>query len=150
MTQAKFQLMQGDCLELMKGIPAGSVDAVITDPPYGVGLSAKRAKQLRQLTGQQAVTPAKVPTVARTRPVQPRKPPKPSLTPPTVGMRYRVARGLGDYFVTPPPVGTVCTIWHVSFPEFGVCLEGVRPDTDARVSFSVSLVTLRERFEEVS
>jgi site-specific DNA-methyltransferase (adenine-specific) len=24
----------GDCLELMKGIPDGSVDAVITDPPY--------------------------------------------------------------------------------------------------------------------
>lgn len=30
-----IQLMQGDCLELMKGLPSGSVDAVITDPPYG-------------------------------------------------------------------------------------------------------------------
>ena len=27
--------MQGDCLELMKQIPDGSVDAIITDPPYG-------------------------------------------------------------------------------------------------------------------
>jgi site-specific DNA-methyltransferase (adenine-specific) len=27
----------GDCLEGMKGIPDGSVDAVITDPPYGIG-----------------------------------------------------------------------------------------------------------------
>ena len=26
----------GDCLEVMKGIPDGAVDAVITDPPYGV------------------------------------------------------------------------------------------------------------------
>lgn len=26
----------GDCLELMKHIPDGSIDAVITDPPYGI------------------------------------------------------------------------------------------------------------------
>ena len=28
-------IYQGDCLELIKGIPDGSVDCVITDPPYG-------------------------------------------------------------------------------------------------------------------
>ena len=28
-------LMQGDCLELMKTIPDGGVDMVLTDPPYG-------------------------------------------------------------------------------------------------------------------
>jgi len=28
-------LLKGDCLELMKGIPDGSIDAIITDPPYG-------------------------------------------------------------------------------------------------------------------
>lgn len=27
--------MQGDCLELMKTIPSGSIDMVLTDPPYG-------------------------------------------------------------------------------------------------------------------
>ena len=27
--------MQGDCLELMKQIPDGSVDLILTDPPYG-------------------------------------------------------------------------------------------------------------------
>ena len=32
---SKVKLMQGDCLELMKDIPDGSVDAIITDPPYG-------------------------------------------------------------------------------------------------------------------
>lgn len=31
-------LCLGDCLELMREIPDGSVDAVITDPPYGVGI----------------------------------------------------------------------------------------------------------------
>lgn len=29
-------LLKGDCLELMKNIPDGSVDLVLTDPPYGV------------------------------------------------------------------------------------------------------------------
>ena len=29
------QLYKGDCLELMKSIPDGSIDAIITDPPYG-------------------------------------------------------------------------------------------------------------------
>ena len=28
-------IYQGDCLELLKGIPDGTVDCVITDPPYG-------------------------------------------------------------------------------------------------------------------
>lgn len=30
-----IKLMQGDCLEMMKSIPDGSVDMVLTDPPYG-------------------------------------------------------------------------------------------------------------------
>lgn len=30
-----MQLMKGDCLELMKQIPDGSVDMILTDPPYG-------------------------------------------------------------------------------------------------------------------
>ena len=28
------KLYQGNCLDVMKGIPAGSVDCLITDPPY--------------------------------------------------------------------------------------------------------------------
>ena len=31
-----YQLMFGDCLERMKEIPDGSVDAIICDPPYGL------------------------------------------------------------------------------------------------------------------
>jgi DNA modification methylase len=30
-------VVEGDCLELMKALPDGCVDAVITDPPYGIG-----------------------------------------------------------------------------------------------------------------
>ncbi len=32
----------GDCLELMKSLPDGCVDAVITDPPYGIDLAPQR------------------------------------------------------------------------------------------------------------
>lgn len=31
----KTQLLLGDCLDIMKEIPSGSIDAIITDPPYG-------------------------------------------------------------------------------------------------------------------
>ena len=31
-----YTLYQGDCLEYMKTMPDKSVDAVITDPPYGI------------------------------------------------------------------------------------------------------------------
>ena len=30
-----IKLLKGDCLELMKDIETGSIDAIITDPPYG-------------------------------------------------------------------------------------------------------------------
>lgn len=32
---SKVELFQGDCLDLIKDIPDGSVDCIITDPPYG-------------------------------------------------------------------------------------------------------------------
>lgn len=31
----KIELLQGDCLELMKNIPSGSVDCILADVPYG-------------------------------------------------------------------------------------------------------------------
>lgn len=37
-----IQLFLGDCLEVLPTLAAGSVDAVVTDPPYGVGLVTKR------------------------------------------------------------------------------------------------------------
>jgi len=33
---ATVQLYQGDCLDVLKTLDAGSVDAVVTDPPYGI------------------------------------------------------------------------------------------------------------------
>lgn len=36
-----YTIYQGDCLDILPTLEAGSVDAVITDPPYGVGLTTK-------------------------------------------------------------------------------------------------------------
>jgi DNA modification methylase len=36
---SKWQVIHGDCLEVLRTLPAGSVDAVVTDPPYGVGFA---------------------------------------------------------------------------------------------------------------
>ena len=38
-------LMQGDCLERMKEIPDGSVDMILTDPPYGMSFQSNHRKQ---------------------------------------------------------------------------------------------------------
>ena len=34
--EEKSILLHGDCLELMKDIPDGSVDLIVTDPPYEI------------------------------------------------------------------------------------------------------------------
>jgi site-specific DNA-methyltransferase (adenine-specific) len=36
---ATWQVIHGDCLEVLRTLPAGSVDAVVTDPPYGIDLT---------------------------------------------------------------------------------------------------------------
>ena len=40
--QPTVQLYQGDCLEFMKTLAPGMVDAVVTDPPYGIGESSAK------------------------------------------------------------------------------------------------------------
>ena len=34
MSQMLNRVTQGDCVDVMKGIPSGSVDFIVTDPPY--------------------------------------------------------------------------------------------------------------------
>jgi site-specific DNA-methyltransferase (adenine-specific) len=36
-----FDLLHGDCLELMAGLPDASVDSIVTDPPYGLSFMGK-------------------------------------------------------------------------------------------------------------
>lgn len=39
-----FRICNGDCLELMKDLPDGSIDMIATDPPYCVGASSNGIK----------------------------------------------------------------------------------------------------------
>ena len=43
-TVSSVNLIHGDCLEHMRSMPAGSVDAVVTDPPYGIGYQSNMRK----------------------------------------------------------------------------------------------------------
>jgi site-specific DNA-methyltransferase (adenine-specific) len=42
------QTLHGDCIEEMRKIPSGSVDSIITDPPYSSGTRREGAKGLRK------------------------------------------------------------------------------------------------------
>jgi DNA modification methylase len=42
----KFEVINADCLEAMKDIPDGSIDACVTDPPYGMNLQPQRGLTL--------------------------------------------------------------------------------------------------------
>ena len=42
MTSDFFSLHTGDCLEVMRGMDANSVDAIVTDPPYGLSFMGKK------------------------------------------------------------------------------------------------------------
>ena len=35
------EVLQGDCLEVMKTLPENSVDSIVTDPPYGLTSTTK-------------------------------------------------------------------------------------------------------------
>ena len=39
-----YKLINGDCLEVMKGLKDESVDMVLTDPPYGIDFQSDRRK----------------------------------------------------------------------------------------------------------
>ena len=55
-TNQAIKLMQGDCLELMKGIPDGSIDMVLCDPPYGMAFqSGYRTIRYEKIKGDQSL-----------------------------------------------------------------------------------------------
>lgn len=43
---SNYNLYQGDCLKVMKDIEDGSVNLVITDPPYGMNFQSHRRKEV--------------------------------------------------------------------------------------------------------
>ena len=41
MTNHKYRILRGDCLDRMRELEDGSVDAIVTDPPYGLSFMGK-------------------------------------------------------------------------------------------------------------
>ena len=57
----EYKLYHGDCLEVMKNIPDGSVDLVLTDPPYGTMKGAELDGWKNQTTEwDTAIEPTKI------------------------------------------------------------------------------------------
>jgi len=52
------RLILGDCLEVMKGL--GSVDAVVTDPPYGIGWRPRVNHQDQKWVDEVVFDPAEI------------------------------------------------------------------------------------------
>ena len=51
------QVLFGNCLEVLKTLPANSVDAIVSDPPYGLGTKQPtRADIIKYLQGGQLDT----------------------------------------------------------------------------------------------
>lgn len=42
-----FTLHLGDCLDVLRALPDNSIDAVVTDPPYGLGKEPDALAMLR-------------------------------------------------------------------------------------------------------
>lgn len=46
------KIITGDCLDVLRGMETESVDAIITDPPYGIAFQSKhRADRFNRVTG---------------------------------------------------------------------------------------------------
>ena len=43
------KIICGDCLEVMKDIPDNSIDAVVTDPPYGLEFMGKEWDKFKKI-----------------------------------------------------------------------------------------------------
>lgn len=41
-----YQIIHGDCLEVMQSLGSDSIDAIVTDPPYGLGFMGKKWDEL--------------------------------------------------------------------------------------------------------
>lgn len=36
-----YKIIEGDCIQKMREMPSCSIDAIVTDPPYGIGFMGK-------------------------------------------------------------------------------------------------------------
>ena len=61
---ATWEVIHGDCLDVLRSMPDASVDAVVTDPPYGVGLKSQTTKHTVRLGGYATYSDDETTTIA--------------------------------------------------------------------------------------
>ena len=96
-----IELLQGDCLAVMAGMDAGSVDAVVTDPPYGLNYPYASYNDTRG--NLRALIDASMPHVLR------------------VGPRAIILPGITQINLYPDPTWIGCVAWNTtgSFGKYG-------------------------------
>ena len=52
------RIIPGDCVEVMRQMPAGSVDFIATDPPYLVGYTSRDGRSIANDTTDEWLMPA--------------------------------------------------------------------------------------------
>lgn len=57
--ERRWALVNGECLSLLRALPAASVDAVITDPPYSSGCQSAAGRSLQQPSKKYGLRDAK-------------------------------------------------------------------------------------------
>ena len=65
--QRRWCVVTGDCLDVLRGFPEKCVDAVVTDPPYGVGLKYRSFDDTRNAI--KSLADAFVPEARRVSPI---------------------------------------------------------------------------------
>lgn len=47
----EYELFLGDCLDVLRQLPAQSVNLVLTDPPYNIGVTTMKNEMLLPIVG---------------------------------------------------------------------------------------------------
>ena len=88
-----WEVIQGDCLDVLRGMESGSVDAVVTDPPYGVNAASWDSEIPPQIILDECLRIARGSVVW------------------FGAARSRAVKGVLNYDPTPDRI----LIWHVTF-----------------------------------
>ena len=51
-TLGKIQLVNGDCMDVMRNLPDNAFDLAICDPPYGIGVDGQKEMCVQESKAQ--------------------------------------------------------------------------------------------------
>jgi DNA modification methylase len=95
------EIIEGDCLEVLRSFPAKSIDLCLTDPPYGIGFEYLSYDDTRE--NLKSLIAGFMPEVIR------------------VSKRVAILCGITQMALYPEPDWTMCVTWNTtgSFGKYG-------------------------------